>query len=319
MNILITGITGSGGSYLAEYILKNHPEYEVWGMARWHSTSILRNISKIKDKIIMRECDLNDLSSIIRVLDECKPIKIFHLAATANVHISFKTPLAVLNNNISGTANLLEAVRMVCPETIFQICSTSEVCGTPLTTPITEEHQLNPSNSYAVSKLAGEKLAYSYFVSWKMPIVITRAFCYINPRRHDLFATAFALQVARIEKGTQDVLNHGNLKSIRTIMDVRDMAEAYWIASDKCEYGTPYNIGGVDPISVGEFLEILKSKSKVPIISKLNPNLLRASDVTNQVPDVSKFSKQTGWEPKIKLNESIDWLLECCRKVVEEE
>lgn len=318
-NILITGITGSGGSYLAEYILENHPGVRVWGTSRWHSTSVLNNIRKIKDRITLKECDLNDLSSIIRLLQECKPSKIFHLAATANVHVAFKTPLSVLQNNIFGTANLLEAVRIVCPETIFQQCSTSEVCGMPVTVPITEEHPLNPCNPYAVSKLAAEKLCYSYYVAWKLNIVITRAFCYCNPRRSDLFMTAFALQVARIEARKQIVLKHGNLTSIRTVMDVREMAEAYWLASEKCLYGVPYNIGGTEAISVGQFLDILKSKARVEISSEIDPHLLRPSDISNQIPDVSRFIKQTGWKQKISFDESVEWLLEECREKIRRE
>lgn len=314
MRICIPGGVGSGGSYLCEYILTNHPECEIWIPARWHSTSVLNNIRHIKNRITIKECDLNDLSSVIRFLQECIPDRIFNMAATANVAVAFKTPLAVLQNNIFSTANLLEAVRLVCPKTIFQQCSTSEVIGQPLTIPITEEHPLNPCNPYAVSKLATEKLAYTYWKSWNLNVIITRAFCYWNPRRKDLFATSFASQIARIEKGKQDKLYHGNLDSVRTGIDVRDMAEAYWISCEKCEYGTPYNIGGKDPVSVNDILRILKNKSTVPIISELKKDLLRPSDISNQVPDVSKFENRTGWKAKINLDESMDWLLTECRK-----
>src|SRR5882672_4484309 len=169
-NILITGIAGSGASYLAEYIVQNHPEIQVHGISRWHSTASKKNIESIKNKIILHECDLNDLGSIIRVLREVKPKKIFHMAATANVKVCFDTPLAVLQNNIMSTANLLEAVRIECPETIFQHCSTSEIYGNPITTPITEDHPLAPVNIYAVSKLSAEKTAMAYYHSWKLNI-----------------------------------------------------------------------------------------------------------------------------------------------------
>jgi GDP-mannose 4,6-dehydratase len=319
MKILITGITGSGGSYLAEYIVENHPEVKVFGTSRWGSTKTHDNIKHINDKINLIECDLTDLSSVIRTLEYCKPDKIFHLAAHANVRVCFDNPLAVLYNNIFSTANLLEAVKLVCPNTVFQMCSTSEVCGTPLTIPIMENHPLNPCNPYAVSKLASEKLAYSYFKAWNLNIVITRAFCYLNSKRKDLFATSFATQIARIEQGKQKILKHGNTASVRTIMHVKEMSEAYWIASEKCEYGIPYNIGGITPITVKEVLDILISKSKVPIIVEQDKNLLRPSDITNQIPDVSRFYEKTGWEQKISIEDSIQWLLDDCRKDVENE
>lgn len=288
-NILITGISGSGGSYLAEYILANHPECEVYGAHRWHSAGTLDNIKDIKSRINLVECDLLDFSSILNCLYESDPDIIFHLASHANVRKCFDTPLAVINNNIMGTANLLEAIRFFenLEETrrfdnriILQMCSTSEVYGNPLTFPMKETHPLKPVNPYSVSKLAQESLAYAYNKSWKTNVVITRAFAYINPRRKDLFATSFAIQVAEIEEGIRDYLEHGNLDSIRTLIDVRDMVRAYWIAIEKCEQATPYNIGGVDEISVGEFLDILISKAKVKIEKMVNKNLLRPVDVT---------------------------------------
>ena len=317
MNILITGITGSGGSYLAEYILKNHLDVNVWGICRWHSTSTLANIEGIKDKITVKECDLLDISSIIRTLQVCKPDRIFHLAAYANVKKCFETPLAVVNNNIIGTANLLEAVRLVCPKCLVQLCSTSEVYGNPQTIPITEQHPVAPVNPYAVSKLAGEALGYAYFSTWKMNIIITRAFAYINPRRKDLFASAFAYQVVEIENGEKNILSHGNLDSIRTLIDVRDAMRAYWVACDYCQPGEAYNIGGHEPITIGTFLHKLKEHAKVSIISKLDKSLLRPVDITMQIPDTTKFDTLTKWKPKYSLDASIEFLLKTYRKVVQ--
>lgn len=313
-NIVITGGLGSGGSFLAEWIIENHPEVKIWIPARWHSTSVLTNIERIKEKVIIREVDLNDLGSIIRFLKECMPIKIFNMAATANVHVAFKTPLSVLQNNVASTANLLEAVREVCPDAIFQQCSTSEVIGDVLTIPITEDHPLNPCNVYAVSKLTTEKLCYTYWRAWKIRVIITRAFCYWNPRRRDLFASSFARQIALIEYGKKSILHHGNLLSVRAGIDVRDMVEAYWIASEKCDYGTPYNLGTNEGKTVGEILNILISKSTVPIATLEDESLLRKTDITNQIPDVTKFYNKTGWKPKIGLDESMEWLLDYYRK-----
>ncbi len=316
--VCISGGLGSGGSYLAQYIIENHPEYEIYIPARWHSTGSMRNIESFKDKVKVIECDLNDLGSVIRFLQEAKPDKIFNMAATANVAVAFKTPIAVMQNNIFSTANLLEAVRMVCPDVTFQQCSTSEVCGTPQTIPITEDHPLNPSNPYAISKLTAEKLAICYFNTWGIKVITTRAFAYFNPRRYDLVASNFAMQVAKIEYGKQDVVYHGNLESIRTFIDVRDIAEAYWVASEKCEPGV-YNIGGDNPIMVGMILSILKYKSTRPIIGIQDRSLLRPTDITNQVPDIRKFYEATGWKAKYSTDESVNWLLEECRKVVRNE
>ena len=315
-NVLITGITGSGGSYLAEYILENHPGVEVFGLHRWHSAGTLINIHHIQDKLKILECDLCDLSSVIRALKIAKPEKIFHLASYANVRKCFDTPLAVINNNITGTANLLEGIRLECPETLIQMCSTSEVYGNALTFPMAEDHPLKPVNPYSVSKLAQESLAYAYHKSWGLNVIITRAFAYWNPRRHDLFATAFALQVAKIEQGKQKILKHGNLGSIRQVIDVRDMMRAYWIACEKCKFGEAYNIAGKDILSVGEYLEILKSLANVRIKSELDKSLLRPVDLNKQIANTEKFDTITSWKPKYQLKESVQFLLEECRDFV---
>ena len=319
--VVITGISGSGGSYLAEYIVNHHPEVEVHGFSRWHSTTGNVNLKHIADKIVVHECDLNDLSSVVNAFKKIKPDGIFHLAAHANVRASFIVPLAVLNNNIMGTANLFEGVRLVGIDPYIQLCSTSEVYGQvdPKNVPIKEDCPLNPASPYAVSKVAQDLLGYSYYKSYGMKIIRTRMFAYLNPRRADLFATSFALQVARIEAGRQKELLHGNLDSVRTIIDVRDAMESYWVALKLGRPGEIYNIGGQTTLTVGEFLALLKKKARCAIPSRVDPNLLRPADVTLQIPDVNKFQKDTGWKPKYSFEESVQYLLDHCRETVARE
>ena len=313
---LITGITGSGGSYLAEYIVQNHPAVEVHGVGRWHSTSAADNLREIRSRVTMHECDLMDFSSVLAALEKANPDAIFHLAAHANVRASFQTPLAVMNNNIMGTANLFEAVRAAKINPVFQLCSTSEVYGQvdPKDVPIREDAPMRPSSPYAVSKVTQDLLGYTYFVAYRMPVVRTRMFAYLNPRRTDLFATSFARQVARIERGLQKELVHGNLDSVRTIIDVRDAMRAYWDAALYCTPGEAYNIGGKTTMTVGQFLDLLKSLAKTPIPSRVDPALLRPADVTLQIPSTEKFEKATGWKPQYSFEESVSFLLDHCRR-----
>ena len=318
---LITGIAGSGGSYLAEYIVQNHPDVALHGIGRWHSTSTSDNLSSIRANVTVHECDLMDFSSILNTLEQSRPDVIFHLAAHANVRASFQTPLSVLNNNIMGTANLFEAIRAAKLNPIFQLCSTSEVYGQvgPQDVPIREETALRPSSPYAVSKVTQDLLGYSYFVAYQMPVIRTRMFAYLNPRRLDLFATSFARQVARIERGLQSELVHGNLDSVRTIIDVRDAMRAYWDAALYCIPGEAYNIGGKTSIKVGDFLDLLKSLAKTPIASRVDPALIRPADVTLQIPSTEKFEHTTGWKPQFSFEESVSFLLEHWRNEVDKE
>lgn len=316
--ILITGVTGSGGSYLAEHIVCHHPEAEVHGIARWHSTSTHKNLENVAGKVFVHESDLSDFSSIFSVIREVKPDVVFHLAAYSNVRTSFITPQTVLSNNIIGTNNLFEAIRMAGIDPVVMLCSSSEVYGQvdPKNIPIKEDCPNNPSSPYAVSKIAQDFLGWSYYISYGMKIIRTRAFAYLNPRRADLFAPAFARQIARIELGLQKELLHGNLDSVRTVVDVRDVMEAYWLAVLKCKPGEIYNIGGSVTMSVGEFLQHLIRRAKVSIPTRLDPKLLRPSDVTMQIPCVDKFIQAAGWKPKYSFEESMENLLSYWRREV---
>lgn len=308
--VLITGIGGSGGSYLAEYILENHPMVKVHGISRWHSTT-QNNLSDISERVKVHEADLMDLGSVLVVLQEVQPDAIFHLAAHANVRASFITPNTVLTNNIIGTSNLFEAIRLANLDPLIQLCSTSEVYGRvdPKDVPIREDAPMCPASPYAVSKATQDLLGWTYFVSYKMRIIRTRMFAYLNPRRMDLFATSFARQVARIEVGLQEELVHGNLDSVRTLIDVRDAMRAYWEALLYCEPGEVYNIGGTTTMTVGEFLQRLIGLANKPIPTRLDPRLLRPADVTLQIPSVEKFIKATGWKPLYSFDESLQHLL----------
>ena len=315
---LITGISGSGGSYLAEHIVNNHKEVDVHGIARWHSTTTSNNLENISNNVKIHECDLNDFSSILHVLKLVKPDVIFHLASHANVRAGFITPLSVIQNNVMGTSNLYEAIRSADLDPIIQLCSTSEVYGQvdPLDIPIKESCPLRPTSPYAVSKTTQDHLGFAYWKSYGMKIIRTRMFAYFNPRRADLFATSFARQVALIEAGKQKELLHGNLDSVRTMIDVRDAMNSYWQAALFCEPGEAYNIGGPKVITVGEFLNILKNMAKTEIPTRVNPDLLRPSDVTLQIPDISKFVAATNWEAKYSFEESIEHLLNYWREKV---
>jgi GDPmannose 4,6-dehydratase/GDP-4-dehydro-6-deoxy-D-mannose reductase len=293
----------------------------VHGISRWHSTTRIDNLDAIRDRVTVHECDLLDFSAVLSVLREVKPDVIFHVASHANVRASFINPLAVLQNNIMGTANLFEAVRMSGQDPVIQHCSTSEVYGQVHADeiPITEDQPLRASSPYAVSKVTQDMLCQSYFNSYGMRIIRTRMFAYINPRRADLFATSFARQVARIEAGLQKELTHGNLDSVRTLLDVRDAVAAYWRAALQCKPGEVYNIGGTTTISVGEFLELLKKHARCPIPSRVDPALLRPSDVTLQIPDVSKFKEATKWEPRLSFDDSVENLLNTLRAEIKAE
>ena len=308
--VLITGAAGSGGSYLADYILRDHPEVEVHGIARWHSAA--RHRDQFGGRVTLHECDLRDYGSVLRAVERTRPDGVFHLAAHANVRASFDIPGVVLENNILGTCNLFEAIRHAKIDPLIQLCSTSEVYGQvdPKDVPIREDAPMRPVSPYAVSKAAQDLLGFAYFTTYGMRIVRTRMFTYLNPRRTDLFATAFARQIAWIEEGLAAELVHGNLESVRTFIDVRDAMRAYWEALLRGRPGDVYNIGGTTTMTVGECLERLVAMARVPIRTRLDPALVRPKDVTLQIPCIEKFIRATGWAPRISFEDSLRYLLD---------
>ncbi len=316
MKVLITGITGFVGSHLGEYILDLYEGHEIYGMCRWRSPR--DNISKIYNKITMVDADLGDLSAMLRHFKAIKPDLIFHLAAQSYVLTSFNSPIQTLTTNIIGTANLLEAVRIAEIDPIIHICSSSEVYGQvgEDDVPITESCPLRPVSPYAVSKVGEDMIAYQYWVSHKIKTIRTRMFTHTGPKRGDVFAMSFfAKQIAAAELGLcEAVVKVGNLKSVRTFCDVRDAVRAYWLLPFKCQPGSVYNIGGDRTMTIEEALDVLLSFSKTKLEIKVDPKLIRPSDVTLQIPSTEKFHRDTGWKPEIPFEKTLEDMLSYWRE-----
>lgn len=311
--VLITGITGFVGSHLADYILANFPEVQIFGLARWRSPK--DNIKHILDRITLEFGDLLDPSSLKALLSRQRPDVIFHLAAQSYVPFSFSAPVATLNTNMIGTCNLLEAVKELKfvsgYDPINHICSSSEVYGQVKENevPIKEDNLFRPASPYAVSKVAEDLLAFQYWLSWKVKTIRTRMFTHTGPRRGEVFVVStFAKQIAAIEAElAPPVIKVGNLESIRTFLDVRDAVKAYWLLVTKCPPGEVYNIGGVETMTVGEMLNRLLNLSKVKNINvEVDQSRLRPSDVTLQIPCIDKFVEVTGWKQEIKFDKTLE-------------
>jgi GDPmannose 4,6-dehydratase/GDP-4-dehydro-6-deoxy-D-mannose reductase len=312
MKILITGITGMVGSHLADHVLAEHPGIEVHGLVRWRSP--LDNIAHLGGRVRLHLGDLRDLNSLVLILKEVRPGRIFHLAAQSYVPSSFTAPADTLATNVVGTANLLDAVRLAELDPLIHICSSSEVYGQVREDelPITEANPFRPASPYAVSKVGEDMLGLQYFLSYGLKTLRTRMFTHTGPRRGVVFAeSAFARQIAEIEAGLRsNPVRVGNLDSIRTLADVRDTVRAYWALLDRCPPGEVYNIGGARTLTVGEVLGLLAGQARCPITHIVDPALLRPSDVTLQIPDTSKFRAATGWEPLIPVERTLGDLLD---------
>ena len=260
---------------------------------------------------------MNNFDNLKAKIKKINPDLIYHLATHAHVRESFDKPILTTANNTIITVNLLEAIRKLKIKPLIIICSSSEVYGAVLKKdmPINEQQRIAPINPYAATKAFQDFIAQIYHNSFKLKIIITRMFSYTNARNEKLFQTAFAKKVIQIENGKIQKLNHGNLSSIRTILDKDDAMEAYWLTATKGHIGEVYNIGGGKTISVKNYLKELIKLSKFKIITQLDKKLLRPQDIKIQMVDSSKFKKDTGWKPMINFNDSVKKVLKECREI----
>lgn len=324
--VLITGISGMVGSHLADFLFK-FSKCKIFGMIRWRST--LENLDQLipsinnEKRIKLLYADLNDTTSIYRVVEEVRPNYIFHLAAQSFPQTSFTEPINTLSTNILGTARLLEAVKRFSPKSIVHICSSSEVFGkVPKNmTPINEDCNFHPASPYAISKVGADLLGKFYHEAYGINIFVTRMFTHTGPRRGDVFAeSSFAKQIAMIEnKLIEPVVYVGNLESLRTIADVRDAVRAYVIMlSKKNNPNKIYNIGGNYTCKIGDILKFLISKStyKNKIRIKTDITRIRPIDADLQIPDISKFKSNYYWRAEINFERTMIDLLNFWRKKV---
>jgi GDP-4-dehydro-6-deoxy-D-mannose reductase len=315
---LITGITGFVGSHLAEYLLEQG--IEVYGTMRWRSPTI--NIDHIKSSISLIQADVRDSHSLEQALQESKPDYIFHLASQSFVPMSWRAPADTLETNAIGTVHLFEAIRRIQLDPRIQVAGSSEEYGMVYAeeVPIKEENPLRPLSPYGVSKVAEDRLAYQYHESYGMKTIITRAFNHTGPRRGDVFVTSnFAKQIAEIERGKEAVIYVGNLSAQRDFLDVRDVVRAYWLSLQKCRFGDVYNICSGKTRTIQEVLDLLLSMTEKNISVKQDPARMRPSDVAILKGDSSKFRKETGWEPKIPFEKTLNDLLDYWRMRLEAE
>lgn len=321
MKILITGISGFVGSHLAEYCL-TMPGVEVYGtILSHHLGDEMVRIEKIKSKINLFECNLTDRIAVERVIQKVMPDKIFHLAGQSLVKDSWNGPEYTIFNNIMSELNIFESCRSLEINPIIQIAGSSEEYGLVLENeiPIKETNPFRPLSPYAVSKVGQEMLGYQYYKSYGLKIILTRAFNHEGPGRGEQFFTySFAKQIAQIEKGKQEpVIFVGNLDAKRDYSDVRDIVDAYWLASEKCKFGEPYNICSGKNWTIKSVLDFLLSKSsRKDIRVKQDPAKMRPSDVPMLLGDCFKFKKQTGWEPKIPFEKTLEDTLNYWRERV---
>jgi GDPmannose 4,6-dehydratase len=308
--VLITGITGQDGSYLADLLLEKG--YKVFGMVRRSSVEKLDRIEHIRDKIGFVQADLLDQLSLINALKETEPDEVYNLAAMSFVPTSWSQPVLTGEFTAIGVTRLLEAVRLVNKDIRFYQASSSEMFGKVKEIPQTENTPFHPRSPYGVAKVYGHYITVNYRESYDIFGVSGILFNHESPRRGLEFVTRKITDaVAKIKLGLQDHLYLGNMDSKRDWGYAKDYVEAMWRMLQQ-QNPDDYVIATGKTHSVKEWVEAafncmdLKWEKYV----KIDKRFLRPAEVDLLRGDPSKARKVLGWSPEVDFENLVKLMVE---------
>jgi GDPmannose 4,6-dehydratase len=296
---LITGVTGQDGSYLAEFLLSKG--YEVHGMVRRSSTETFERIAHIKDKIQLRQADLLDELSLMKIMQDVKPDEIYNLAAMSFVPTSWSQPILTGEFTAIGVVRVLEAMRRACPKSKFYQASSSEMFGKVREVPQNELTPFYPRSPYGVSKAFGHYITVNYRESYDLFAVSGILFNHESPRRGIEFVTRKVSDgVAKIKLGLGKKLKMGNLDSERDWGFAGDYVQAMWLmlqqqAPDDYVVATGISHSVRDLVRVA-FDHVGLDWKKYVVI---DPAFIRPAEVEHLLGDPSKAARVLKWKPKV--------------------
>jgi GDPmannose 4,6-dehydratase len=308
--VLITGITGQDGSYLAELLLEKG--YDVYGMMRRSSAPNLWRIQHIVDRIVLKPADLLDQLSLLRLVDEVRPAEIYNLAAMSFVPASWDQPMLTGEFNAQGVTRLLDAVRQVDPGIRIYQASSSEMFGKVREVPQTEQTPFYPRSPYGVSKVFAHYITVNYRESYNLFAVSGMLFNHESPRRGLEFVTRKVSDgVARIKLGMADTLSIGNLDAQRDWGFAGDYVRAMWLMLQQ-DRPDDYVIATGVSHSVRNLVEIAFTHAGLDWQKhvKIDPALMRPAEVDHLLGDPSKARAELGWTPSVNFKQLVEMMVD---------
>jgi GDPmannose 4,6-dehydratase len=352
--VLITGITGQDGSYLAEFLLEKG--YEVHGLIRRSSTFNTERIDHIyadphdpNAKLFLHYGDITDSGQLTNLIYNIQPDEIYNLAAQSHVRVSFDMPEFTGDVTGIGTTRLLEGIRRSGIKTKFYQASSSEMFG-DARSPQNEGTPFRPRSPYAAAKVYAYWMVKNYREGYGMFAVNGILFNHESPRRGETFVTKkITRALARMKLGLQDKLFLGNLEARRDWGYAPDFVEAMWLMLQE-DAPDDYVIATGETHSVKEFVDLAfahagieiewkgKGTEEKGIVRSLSSNLqpsastLNVGDVLIEIDpryfrpleveflqgDASKAKKKLNWEPKVKFKELVKIMVDADIKDLEE-
>jgi GDP-4-dehydro-6-deoxy-D-mannose reductase len=309
--ILVTGAAGFAGGHLLDLLTDEGDRVVAWH--RPDGTLPASSGGTASAKVSWQPVDLLDREAVYRTIEELRPSAVYHCAGAAHVGRSWESTTSTFAVNVRGTHHLFEGLRRAGIRARVVLPSSALVYASA-DVALTEDHELLPRSPYALSKLAQEMVG-QHAMSSDLHVTIARAFNHLGPRQDPHFAASgFARRIADIEAGRWEAeIAVGNLNARRDLTDVRDTIRAYRLILERGASGRAYNVCSGHATSIGDLLDMLLARARVPIRVRVDTVRYRPNDIPVLVGDRSRISAELGWQPQIPLDRTLDDLLEFWR------
>jgi GDPmannose 4,6-dehydratase len=311
---LVTGITGQDGPYLAKLLLEK--DYQIYGLVRRQAVPRLDNLKYLgidgQVEIIMG--DMTDEVSLINIIKKIQPDEVYNLAGQSYVACSWEQPELTMDVNAMGVLNMLNALKIIKPDTKFYQASTSEMFGNSNEHGLqTEQTPFNPRSPYAISKLAAYWLANNFKESYGMFCCNGILFNHESPIRGREFVTRKISEgVAKIKLGLASEIRLGNLDSKRDWGFAGDYVDAMW---RMMQYSKPdnYIVSTGETHSIKDFLEAAFRYVQIEDFDRyiqIDPRFQRPAELFVLQGRCDKAKTTLGWRPKVKFQELVEMMVD---------
>lgn len=311
MNILVTGAGGMVGSHMVELL---HEKGENVVGTYYKPTT---DIKELSPEIKMIECDVRYAPSVEKVIMEYQPEQIYHLAAQSYPTVSWERPYETMETNVNGTVAIFEAIKKVrqlkksdYDPMVVVACSSAEY-GETLNqlegseVYVKETAELKPLHPYGVSKVGQDLISFQYFMNDNIRCIRARIFNSTGTRKVNDVTSDFTYRAVEAERTGIYKLKVGNLETRRAIMDQRDLVNALMLLAEKGIPGDVYNISSEHIYQMKDIVSIIEKQIGHEFEIYIEPKLLRPTDEKIIVGDVTKLKRDTGWEQKISMEQTI--------------